>query len=150
MALTREEDTYRTAGDETGEATRVTFGEWRRLFGCATTWGMIIGFFGVVYLTWVYSAWLPGYLEIQRHMSIPHTGLIAAIPFFGGTVGSIQFYDLAAGAVATPSFATFTGAVQNLTLSADDLAAIEAAVPADAVAGERYDAAQVATLDSEH
>ena len=37
----------------------------------------------------------------------------------------------------------------DLTLSADDLAAIEAAVPADAVAGERYDAAQVAMLDSE-
>jgi aryl-alcohol dehydrogenase-like predicted oxidoreductase len=37
----------------------------------------------------------------------------------------------------------------DLTLSADDLAAIEAAVPADAVTGERYDAAQVAMLDSE-
>jgi aryl-alcohol dehydrogenase-like predicted oxidoreductase len=37
----------------------------------------------------------------------------------------------------------------DMTLSDDDLAAIEAAVPADAVAGERYDAAQVAMLDSE-
>ena len=37
----------------------------------------------------------------------------------------------------------------DLTLSADDLAAIEAAVPAGAVAGERYEAAQVAMLDSE-
>jgi aryl-alcohol dehydrogenase-like predicted oxidoreductase len=37
----------------------------------------------------------------------------------------------------------------DLTLRADDLAAIEAAVPAGAVAGERYDAAQVAMLDSE-
>jgi aryl-alcohol dehydrogenase-like predicted oxidoreductase len=37
----------------------------------------------------------------------------------------------------------------DLTLSTDDLAAIEAAVPADAVAGDRYEAAQVATLDSE-
>jgi aryl-alcohol dehydrogenase-like predicted oxidoreductase len=37
----------------------------------------------------------------------------------------------------------------DLTLSSDDLAAIEAAVPADAVAGDRYDAAQVAALDSE-
>ncbi|MGH3186006.1 MAG: aldo/keto reductase [Streptosporangiaceae bacterium] len=37
----------------------------------------------------------------------------------------------------------------DLTLSADDLAAIEAAVPAEAVAGDRYDAAQVAALDSE-
>jgi aryl-alcohol dehydrogenase-like predicted oxidoreductase len=37
----------------------------------------------------------------------------------------------------------------DLTLSADDLAALEAAVPADAVAGERYPSAQVAQLDSE-
>jgi aryl-alcohol dehydrogenase-like predicted oxidoreductase len=37
----------------------------------------------------------------------------------------------------------------DLTLSADDLAAIEAAVPAAAVAGGRYAPAQVAALDSE-
>ena len=37
----------------------------------------------------------------------------------------------------------------DLTLSADQLAAVEAAVPAEAVAGGRYEAAQVATLDSE-
>jgi aryl-alcohol dehydrogenase-like predicted oxidoreductase len=37
----------------------------------------------------------------------------------------------------------------DLTLSTDDLAAIEAAVPAGAVAGGRYEAAQVAALDSE-
>jgi aryl-alcohol dehydrogenase-like predicted oxidoreductase len=37
----------------------------------------------------------------------------------------------------------------DLTLSADDLAAIEAAVPAAAVAGDRYAPAQVAQLDSE-
>jgi aryl-alcohol dehydrogenase-like predicted oxidoreductase len=37
----------------------------------------------------------------------------------------------------------------DLTLSADQLTAVEAAVPAEAVAGDRYEAAQVATLDSE-
>jgi aryl-alcohol dehydrogenase-like predicted oxidoreductase len=37
----------------------------------------------------------------------------------------------------------------DLTLSADDLAAIEAAVPAAAVAGDRYDRAQMANLDAE-
>jgi aryl-alcohol dehydrogenase-like predicted oxidoreductase len=37
----------------------------------------------------------------------------------------------------------------DLTLSADDLAAVEAAVPAGAVAGDRYAPAQVAALDSE-
>jgi aryl-alcohol dehydrogenase-like predicted oxidoreductase len=37
----------------------------------------------------------------------------------------------------------------DVRLSADDLAAIDAAVPADAAAGTRYDAAQMAMLDSE-
>ena len=37
----------------------------------------------------------------------------------------------------------------DLTLSTDELAAIEAAVPTDAVAGDRYDAAQLTMLDSE-
>jgi aryl-alcohol dehydrogenase-like predicted oxidoreductase len=37
----------------------------------------------------------------------------------------------------------------DLTLSADELATIEAAVPAEAVAGDRYDAAQLTMLDSE-
>jgi aryl-alcohol dehydrogenase-like predicted oxidoreductase len=37
----------------------------------------------------------------------------------------------------------------ELRLTADDLAAIEAAVPAGQVAGDRYDAAGMASLDSE-
>ncbi|GAA3065082.1 hypothetical protein GCM10020000_56000 [Streptomyces olivoverticillatus] len=38
----------------------------------------------------------------------------------------------------------------DVTLSEADLAAIEAAVPADAAAGDRYPAEQMAHLDSEH
>jgi aryl-alcohol dehydrogenase-like predicted oxidoreductase len=41
-------------------------------------------------------------------------------------------------------------AAAELTLSADELARIEAAIPPDAVAGARYNAAQMAHLDSEH
>jgi len=37
----------------------------------------------------------------------------------------------------------------DLTLTPDDLNQIERAVPADAAAGERYDAAQMRELDSE-
>jgi aryl-alcohol dehydrogenase-like predicted oxidoreductase len=37
----------------------------------------------------------------------------------------------------------------DLHLSEDDLARIEAAVPVDAVAGDRYDPGQMAMLDSE-
>ena len=40
-------------------------------------------------------------------------------------------------------------AASELVLSAADLARIEAAVPATAVAGDRYDAGQMAVLDSE-
>ena len=40
------------------------------LFRFRTTWGMILGYFGCIYLTWIYTAWLPGYLEIERHMSV--------------------------------------------------------------------------------
>ncbi len=89
MALTAVEDGYRTEGDETGEAAPVTLGEWRRLLGHATTWGMIIGFFGVVYLTWVYTAWLPGYLEIQRHMSVRSAGFASTVPFVAGVIGAL-------------------------------------------------------------
>ena len=37
----------------------------------------------------------------------------------------------------------------DLRLGADDLAALEAAIPAAQVAGDRYEAAQMAALDSE-
>jgi cyanate permease len=50
---------------------------------------MIIGFFGVVYLTWVYTAWLPGYLEMQRHMSIKSAGFATAVPFIAGVIGGL-------------------------------------------------------------
>ena len=40
-------------------------------------------------------------------------------------------------------------AALELTLSPDELAAIEAAVPSSEVAGDRYETAQMAALDSE-
>jgi sugar phosphate permease len=89
VGLTAQENLYRTEDDTTGEGERVTMDEWRRLFGCRTTWGMIMGFFGVVYLTWIFTAWLPGYLEIQRHMSIKATGWASSLPFIAGIFGSL-------------------------------------------------------------
>jgi aryl-alcohol dehydrogenase-like predicted oxidoreductase len=52
------------------------------------------------------------------------------------------------GARRRTSLEEALGAV-DLSLSADDLAAVEAAVPPEAVAGTRYDAHQMAWLDSE-
>jgi MFS family permease len=62
-----------------------------------TTWGMFLGFFGVVYLSWMYATWLPGYLETQRHLSIAAAGGLSAIPLAAGFVGAVAggyFSDL--------------------------------------------------------
>ncbi len=90
MALTPAEDDYRTAGDVPEPSRPVTFGEWRNLFRCRTTWGMILGYFGVIYVNWLFNAWLPGYLEMGRHMSIRHTGFVAAIPYIFAVGGGVS------------------------------------------------------------
>ena len=87
--LTAEETAYRTQGDPPGQRTVVTLREWKQLFRFRTTWGMILGYFGCIYLTWIYTAWLPGYLELERHMSVKFTGFAAAIPFVWGVVGGL-------------------------------------------------------------
>jgi aryl-alcohol dehydrogenase-like predicted oxidoreductase len=80
----------------------------------------------------------------------------------GGEVGGVTAAQLAIAWVASrgtdiiPLIGTkrrdrLAEALQalDLGLSADELAAIEAAVPDDAVAGDRYEATQMAALDSE-
>jgi MFS family permease len=89
VLLTRAEQAYRREGDSPTATATVTFAEWRRLLTHSTTRGMIIGFFGVVYLSWVYTAWLPTYLENQRHMSIKTAGFVAAVPFIAGVIGAL-------------------------------------------------------------
>jgi MFS family permease len=89
VELSIEEQAYLADGSAQGTPPKTTFAEWRSLFEHRTTWGMILGFFGSVYLNWVYLTWLPGYLEIERHMSTFGTGFAAAIPFFCGFVGSL-------------------------------------------------------------
>ncbi len=71
------------------ETRPVAWRDWRRLFEFSTTWGMVCGFFGIVYMSWLYYAWLPQYLEIQWHLSITRTGWVAAIPFACGVAGSV-------------------------------------------------------------
>src|SRR3984957_9421485 len=42
---------------------QVSLRVWRRLFRLRTIWGMMLGFGGVNYTTWLYLSWLPGYLQ---------------------------------------------------------------------------------------
>jgi MFS family permease len=68
----------------------MTGAEWRGLFASRTTWGMIFGFMGVIYMVWLYLTWLPAYLEHERHLSIAKTGWIVSIPYLFGTLGMLS------------------------------------------------------------
>ena len=89
VALTEDEKAHLSDGEAKPGGERVTWADWKQLFAYRATWGMVLGFFGEVYMGWVYQAWLPGYLEIERHMSIGKTGWVTAIPFACGVLGSV-------------------------------------------------------------
>jgi sugar phosphate permease len=96
FAVYREPEGYATAEDrayiragDTRQTAAVTLPQWARLFRFRTMWGMVLGNFCVGYLAWIYFAWLPGYLEIQHHLSVAKTGLYAAIPPLLGVCGSL-------------------------------------------------------------
>ncbi len=60
---------------------------WPALFRSPVMWGMLLGFSGINYTAWLYLAWLPGYLEEARHVSIARTGFLAVAPFLLGACG---------------------------------------------------------------
>jgi MFS family permease len=89
VQLTPAEVRYLTEGDENTTSRRPSFAEWGQLFAHRTTWGMIAGFFGTVYTLWMFTGWLPFYLEHERHMSVAKVGVLAGIPFLFGSVGAV-------------------------------------------------------------
>jgi cyanate permease len=52
-----------------------------------TVWGMMLGWGGINYTAWLYLAWLPGYLQEQRHLSISQSGWLTSLPFLAGALG---------------------------------------------------------------
>jgi MFS family permease len=89
VALTADDHAFLTSGDPPAASRPLTFADWRSLFAYRSMWGLILGCFGLGYCTWLYGTWLPGYLEIQRHMSIRSTGYVAAIPFAFAVLGAV-------------------------------------------------------------
>ncbi len=59
---------------------------WITLLRFRTTWGIMLGQAGYLYIYYVFANWLPGYLVLQRHMSVQRTGLIGMIPFLVGAL----------------------------------------------------------------
>ena len=58
---------------------------WATLLKYRTTWGIILGQAGYLYIYYVFATWLPGYLVLQRGLSILQTGFVGMLPFLIGT-----------------------------------------------------------------
>ena len=78
-----------TAATAAAAAPKGGFAAWLALFRYRVTWGMMLGFFGSVYLNWVYLTWLPGYLRTERHMDLAYAGIAASVPFMCGFAGAL-------------------------------------------------------------
>jgi len=101
IPLDSQEVAFLTQGEPEQRADRrMTMREWRALFSKSTTWGMIFGNMGVIYMVWLYLTWLPAYLEHERHLTIAHTGWLVSNPYLFGTLGMLSSGFVADGLMA--------------------------------------------------
>jgi MFS family permease len=90
VKLEPEEVDYLSGVDRSAtEDNQMTSKEWFGLFTKRTTWGMLLGFMGVIYMVFLYVTWLPAYLQQERGLSIAQSGWVLMIPFIGGTLGML-------------------------------------------------------------
>jgi MFS transporter, ACS family, D-galactonate transporter len=68
---------------------------WRDLLRYRTTWGVMLGQAGYLYIYYVFATWLPGYLTLERNLSVLNTGMVGMLPFLIGT-GMVVFGGWAA------------------------------------------------------
>jgi MFS family permease len=62
---------------------------WATLLRYRTTWGLMLGQAGYLYIYYVFATWLPGYLVLQRNLSVLSTGFVGMLPFLVGTVCTV-------------------------------------------------------------
>ena len=54
---------------------------WASLLTYRSTWALILGQAGYLYMYYVFVTWLPSYLVLQRKMSVLETGFVGMLPF---------------------------------------------------------------------
>ena len=60
-----------------------------RLFGTRMLFGIYLGQYCIVTLTWFFLTWFPVYLHQVLHLSLPKAGLASALPAFCGFAGGV-------------------------------------------------------------
>ncbi len=81
---------YRNPRPQTAEAPRIAGpAQWLGLIRQRSVWGLLLGFAGTVYMTWLFVTWLPDYLHERWHMTPSIAAYWSALPQFAGFLGAI-------------------------------------------------------------
>jgi ACS family D-galactonate transporter-like MFS transporter len=62
---------------------------WLSLLCYRSTWGIAFGQMGYLYAYFFFVSWLPGYLVLERKMTLLQSGIAAALPFWAGMLGTL-------------------------------------------------------------
>ena len=62
---------------------------WLWLLRHRSTWGIAFGQMGYLYAYFFFVSWLPGYLILERKMTLLQSGIFGALPFWAGLVGTL-------------------------------------------------------------
>jgi ACS family D-galactonate transporter-like MFS transporter len=63
--------------------------QWLSLLHYRATWGIAFGQMGYLYAYFFFITWLPGYLILERKMSLLKTGIVSSLPFWAGLLGTL-------------------------------------------------------------
>jgi len=64
-------------------------GSWSQLLRRRSTWGIALGQVGYLYGFYFFFTWLPGYLILERKLTILQSGVIGSLPFLAGILGTL-------------------------------------------------------------
>jgi len=62
---------------------------WVAFFRHRSTWGIALGQMGYLYALNAFVSWLPGYLVLERKMTLLKSGVISALPFWVGILATL-------------------------------------------------------------
>ncbi len=134
------------------------WGTTRELLKSRAVWGVSLGYFGFLYLYYIYATWLPTYLSKERGMSMQDIAWLASVPFLislvaGPLTGWLADLLIAKGYSSTLVRKTAIGV--GLFLGAAIIPAVYAADPATAailfvvaLAGQAISATNMLALPS--
>lgn len=85
------------------------------LFRYRSTWGIALGQMGYLYAYFFFVSWLPGYLVLERKLTLLQSGIASALPFWAGMLGTLGGgwlgdYLIERGVTATVSRKSIIGA----------------------------------------